>query len=195
MRAIVLSIALAFTVSASYAAGTADDVWEFRPTAGDSEAGGGYDSSAGTTDYSNQDSAQLQLTDLATPGAASTTLTSVTGGFTDAMVGNYIQIRSGTNFQTGFYRVTVRTDTNTVTLDRTASSGGAGSGGAGDLGGALDILTDAFIEDATVFVAGAKIYIKNDGSMTLAGSISTGRDGESLKAILLVDLCMSSGCQ
>ena len=67
--------------------------------------GGGYDSTiaGATTNYADQDAPQLSLTDLATSGAGSTTLTSVTGGFTSAMIGNCIRIASGTNFQTGYY--------------------------------------------------------------------------------------------
>lgn len=167
-------------------AATATDIWEFRATAGSANAGGGYDSSAGTTDYSNQDSAQLQLTDLATSGIGVTTLTSVTGGFTAAMVGNYIQIRSGTNVTAGFYRVTVRTDTNTVTLDRSPDDGVGGiSSGSGDLGGALDIITDAFLDDAVIVIAGNTIHIKNDGTMTLSGAVNVAKDGTLLDYITI----------
>ena len=158
-------------------ASIATNIWEFRATAGDANAGGGFDTASGGTDYSNQNSAQLQLTDLATSGIGVTTLTSATGGFTAAMVGNYIQIRSGTNLVTGFYRVTAYTDTNTVTIDRAADDGVGGvSGGSGDLGGALDILTDAFIEDVNAVIAGNTIYIKNDGTATMS-TVSTARDG------------------
>ena len=79
----------------------ATTVWEVRSTGNDNN-GGGYNTAAGTTDYSQQNSPQLGLTDLATPGAGSTTLTSAVGGFTAAMVGNIIQILSGTNFTAGF---------------------------------------------------------------------------------------------
>lgn len=87
--------------------------------------------------YADADAAVLSLTDFATSGAGSTTLTSATGGFTSAMVGNCIRIASGTNFQAGYYFVTAYTDANTVTLDRTPTSGGAGTGGTGRLGGAF----------------------------------------------------------
>lgn len=101
--------------------------------------GGGFDAliSGAGTNYCDQDAAQLSLTDFATSGAGVTTLTSATGGFTAAMIGNCIRIASGTNFQAGYYFVTGYTNTNTVTLDRTPSSGGAGSGGTGRLGGAF----------------------------------------------------------
>lgn len=118
--------------------------WRIRhdSTAGGTEgeeAGGGFDSSisGAGTDYTDQAAPQLSLADLATPGAGSTTLTSAVGGFTSAMIGNCIRIKSGTNFDNGYYFITARTDTNTVTLDRSASASGAGSSGAGDLGGAF----------------------------------------------------------
>jgi hypothetical protein len=122
-------------IGACYAALPNDLVWEVRTT-GNDDNGGCKDTDA-ATDYTNQDSAQLTLTDLATSGAGVTTLTSATGGFTAAMVDNCIQIKSGTNFNVGFYEITGHTDTNTVTLDRTPSSAGAGSGGTGSVGGAL----------------------------------------------------------
>jgi hypothetical protein len=104
--------------------------------------GGGYDSgiSGAGTNFADQDSPQLSLSDLATPSAGSTTLTSATGGFTTAMIGNCIRIASGTNFTAGYYFITARTDTNTVTLDRTPSASGAGASGVGRVGGAFATL-------------------------------------------------------
>jgi hypothetical protein len=115
----------------------ATTVWRVR-AGGDNTNGGGYDAaiSGAGTDYTDQDAAQLSLTDLAC--ADSTTLTSVTGGFTSAMIGNCVRISSGTNFVAGYYFVTGRTNTNTVTLDRKPVTGGTtGSGGVGKLGGAF----------------------------------------------------------
>lgn len=102
--------------------------------------GGGYDSgiSGATTNYCDQDAAQLSLTDLTTTGAGVTTITSVTGGFTSAMVGNCIRISAGTNFQTGYYFIITYTDTNNIIVDRTPTSGGAGVAGTGRIGGATD---------------------------------------------------------
>jgi hypothetical protein len=153
--------------------------WRIR-AGGSNTNGGGYDSaiSGAGTDYTDQDAAQLALTDLATSGAGSTTLTSVTGGFTAAMIGNCIRIRSGTNFQTGYYFITAHTDTNTVTLDRTPTSGGAGASGAGDLGGAFadfvnlsvsgnnGLLSPAF---ASPLAAGHTVYMRGSGSDDPAG--------------------------
>ena len=74
---------------------TADAQWWIR-TDGNDLNGAGFDSTIGGygTNYSDQATAQLTLTDLATSGAGSTTLTSATGGFTSAMVGNAIRTKS-----------------------------------------------------------------------------------------------------
>lgn len=168
-------------------AGLATDIWEFRAASGAANAGGGFDTASGGTDYSNQDSAQLQLTDLATGGIGSTALSSATGGLTAAMIGNYIQIRSGTNVVAGWYRVTAHTDTNNVTIDRAADDGVGGvASGSGDLGGAMDVLTDTFVDDASTLVAGNTIHIKNDGTMTLtAAAPNTQKDGTLLLPITI----------
>ncbi len=113
--------------------------WWIR-TDGDNTNGGGYDSviAGSGTNYSDQGSSQLSLTDLATASIGSTTLTSSAGGLTAAMVGNAIQIVSGTNSAAGFYFITGFTDGNTVTIDRACDDGVGGlSGGSGKLGGAL----------------------------------------------------------
>lgn len=81
------------------------------------------------TDYTD-DVVYLNLSDLAMT-AGGTTLTSATGGFTAAMVGKFIQIISGTNFKIGSYYISARTDTNTVTIDRDATTGSNGSVGVG----------------------------------------------------------------
>ncbi len=104
-------------------------VWEVRIT-GSNTNGGGY--SSGGTDYSQQDSAQLSVTDAACTG--NTTVTSATGGFTSAMIGNVMYLSSGP----GWYQITARTDTNTVTIDR---NGPNASGMTANVGGALASLT------------------------------------------------------
>lgn len=157
----------------SWAALPFDAAWELRTT-GDDDNGGCYDTGGSGTDFSQQDAAQLSLTDLATSGIGVTTLTSVTGGFTAAMVDNCIQIRSGTNVTacaTGgacFYEITVRTDTNTVTLDRAPDDGVGGiSGGSGDVGGALASPGKA----AQAMVGGNTVHHKS-GTYTITSTSS-----------------------
>ncbi len=143
-------------------------VWEVRTT-GAQENGGGYTS--GGTDYSQQDAAQLSLTDLVSADPW-TTITSVTGGFTAAMIGNIIHITSSAaNFTPGWYEIITRVDTNTITVDRACGSTGAGAAGVGAVGGAFLIggaLDDDFFDSV---VAGNTIYIKY-GSYTLGEAVS-----------------------
>lgn len=146
---------------------SAATVWEFRTTGSDNN-GGGFKTGASGTDYSQQDTAQLALTDLACL-AASTTLTSATGGFTAAMIGNIIFIRSGTNFTAGFYEITAHTNTNTVTLDRTASNGSNATGGSGNVGGCRNLISANSFPQSTV--AGNIVYIKS-GTYVLGGTFT-----------------------
>lgn len=118
---------------------TGDDIQWWCRTDGDDTNGGGFDSgipSAGTN-YCDQAAAELSLTDLATSGAGVTTITSVTGGFTSAMIGNSIRIASGTNFTAGYYWITGYTDTNTITVSVSPTPSAAGSAGNGKIGGAF----------------------------------------------------------
>lgn len=81
---------------------------------------------------------ELRLTDLVM-AQDSTTLTSETGGFTAAMVGEKIYISAGTNFIVGWYTIATHVDTNEVTLNKTAATAGAGSVGVGAMGGVVEI--------------------------------------------------------
>lgn len=163
-------------------------VWEVRQTATAGNVnGGGFNSARGGTDYTQQDAAQLALTDLTTSGAGATTISSVTGGFTSQMVGNIIYIASGTNFQAGSYEVVTFTDANNVVLDRTPSSGGAGSAGVGKLGGAKSMnstLDDAWFEE---LVGGNIVYVKYSSTAYGLGiSISVASSSGTLTAPVFI---------
>jgi hypothetical protein len=107
--------------------------WEIRTTGSSTNGGGFKDLNPGTSvDYSQQNSAQLALTDIASNGVG-TGISSTTGGFTAAMEGNCMYI-TGTGFTTGWYQITGYTDTNNITIDR--SCGASASGGTGNVGGA-----------------------------------------------------------
>lgn len=151
----------------------ASTVWEFR-TDGDNGNGGGFTS--GGTDYSQQAAAQLTIADGATSGIGVTTLTSATGGFTAAMVGNIVYFPSGTNLTIGWYEITAHTDTNTVTLDRAPDDGVGGvSGAAGKVGGARTLPTDEFFEQLP---AGNVVWFKS-GTYTLGAenAVNAANDG------------------
>ena len=151
--------------------------WEFRTTAtGSMVNGGGFKTGATGTNYSLQDAAQLNLTDLACLNTT-TNLTSVTGGFTAAMVGNVIHITAGTQFTVGWYEITAVTDANTAVIDRTAAVAGQNAtGGTGYVGGALSLnstLDDEFFDQ---LVAGQIVYFQK-GTYTLGETTSMASTG------------------
>lgn len=104
--------------------------WEIRTTGASTNGAGFKDLNPGTSvDYSQQDAAQLALSDVV---VSTTAVSSATGGFTAAMEGNCIFLL-GSGVTTGWYQITGYTDTNNITIDRTA---GSGSGITGNVGGA-----------------------------------------------------------
>jgi len=115
--------------------------WWIR-TDGNDLNGAGFDSgiSGAGTNYCDQASPQLALTDCATSSSGDTQLTSVSGGFTSAMIGNAIRLTngsSGANLTHGDYFITGYSSSNSVTLDRAPDNGGGGiSGCTGNVGGA-----------------------------------------------------------
>lgn len=102
---------------------SASAVWEVRTTG--SDANGGLFAGGGI-DYSQQDAPALSLTDVATNGT--TTVTSATGGFGSAHIGNGINI-GGTIRQ-----ITAVASTNSITIDAAMTTA---AGQLGKVGGAL----------------------------------------------------------
>lgn len=146
----------------------AGTVWEVRATGNAANGGGFYNRSPGTSvDYSQQDAAQLTLTDLATDGAG-TGLSSATGGFTAAMIGNIIRISGGT-LTAGWYEITGHTSGNAVTIDRTA--GASKTGGTGNVGGAFAFGTTLDSDRFAATVGGNVIWIKG-GNHALGETIA-----------------------
>jgi hypothetical protein len=133
---------------------------------GDDLNGGGFDSAAAGTDYSQQAAAQLTVTDAA--GTGTTTLTSAQGGFTAAMIGNVVYIQGQ-----GRYVITARTDTNTVTVDRNL---GTFSGATAKVGGALASLGHALTYSTMPLVDGNLVYVRQ-ATYSVASGITTGVAG------------------
>jgi len=169
----------------------ASTVWRVRPSGSDLN-GAGYDStvSGAGTDYTQQDSPQLSLSDLTS--TASTTITSVTGGFTSAMVGNLLRISSGTGATTGYYVVTTYVDTNTITVDRVSGTYTAGvgrvGGGAATLGRVLangNATGDKVVAGNVIYVRGAGSDAPSAADYTYTASITpvTGTLGSMIKII------------
>lgn len=160
--------------------------WEFRAASGAATNGGGFaDLDPGTSvDYSFQNSAQESYTTLATSGIGVTTVTCSGGDtFAAGITGNIIYIPSGTNVLAGWYQVTARASSTSITVDRAPDDGVGGiSSGVGNMGGALDIVTAAWANNTTLVVPGQKVYVKNDGTMTLTGNTAITNDGTSILA-------------
>jgi hypothetical protein len=115
------------------------------------------------TDYSQQDSPQLTLSDIASTG--SNAITSVTGGFTGLMAGNIMQI-SGS-----FYEVTAVVNSNTAWLDRNIT---AGSGLSGVLGGPLSLAASPNTQ-TTGGPTSHKIFIRSGQyALPITGPASSG---------------------
>ena len=135
-------------------------VWRVRIDGNDLN-GGAFDSSivGAGTDYSDQASAQLSLTDLATV-SASAAVSSASGGFTAAMIGNAVRIASGTNFTAGTYFIAAVTDANNATLDRTCCTAAA-SAGVAKVGGAKASVSEPVARGA---IAGNTVMIRGQGS-------------------------------
>lgn len=119
-------------------------------------------SGTGGITYARQNTADLNITDLActTP---STTVTSVTGGFTKMHVGNIMHITAitGTGTLTGWYEIVSFTDTNTVVLDRTPAPTNNATAGTIYVGGALDLTGSLFDTWGEQLVAGNTTWIKS----------------------------------
>jgi len=192
MKKLLLLLSLLIIPNLCYGAIGATCVWEIRTTATAGNLnGGGYTS--GGTDYSQQDAAQLNLTDFATSGVGVTTLTTATGGFTSAMVGNIIHLTAGTNLLESWYEITAYTDTNTVTLDRAADDTiGAMSAATGYVGGALSLestLDDEFFEQLS---NGNIVYIEA-GTYTQVENVAVAKDGTALNPITIEGYNASRG--
>jgi len=148
----------------------ATGVWEIRAN-GSALNGGYFDQSlAGAgTDYSQQNAAQLSLTDVASD-VAGTTLTSATGGFTAAMVGNALWNTGAGTSTDGFYVVTTFISSNSVTIDRTIGS--SKSGLSIKVGGAQTLNATM----AAASVKGNQTHIKADATHTLADNVTLTSD-------------------
>lgn len=141
-------------------------VWEVRPGVGSNSNGGGFDSAeTGVgTDYSQQNSAQYNFTDLAT--ASTTTVTSASHSFVTADVGNIIHISAGTGYTTGWYEIT-SVSGGAATLDRSPGAMGL-SGGTWFEGGALLTLQQM----NTNAVAGNSAWVKATATISQSATES-----------------------
>lgn len=118
-------------------------------------------------DYTPLNTAPVSASDLTS--TASTTMTSATGGFTKVMIGNTVKLTSGSGTTPGYYSITNRTDTNTITVDR---SSGTYTAGVFKVGGAHASLVNYSNSGtglptpavATPLAAGHTIWMKGAGN-------------------------------
>lgn len=132
-RLLALLIALCLA-SPSWAALSANTVWEVRTTGSDTNGGGFVDGASGT-DWSVYDSPQYSVTDGVTNGT--TTITSATANFGTDVVGNIIYVQGGTgSVVASWYQITSRTNSTTIVVDRSTGLS-SGTGVTLKIGGAL----------------------------------------------------------
>lgn len=122
-------------------------VFEWRST-GTATAGGFYNPSGASpgTDYSQQNSPQVSVTDAVANGT--TTVTSATAGFSSA------HNRNGVYINGAWYEITAVTNSTTIVVDRTITSA---SGLTLNVGGAMDHPATA----ASAYVAGNTAHFKS----------------------------------
>lgn len=132
---------------------SANTVWEVE-TGGSDTNGGGFVTGASGVDWSQASSPQYSVIDGVTAGT--TTITSATASFGTDVVGNLIYVSGGTGSITaGWYQIVTRTNSTTITVDRTTGLS-VGTGATLHIGGALLTPQQAF----TNMVAGNSVFIK-----------------------------------
>lgn len=133
----------------------AASVFEVRGGAGSDNNGGGFVAGASGTDYSQQNSAQGNGTNLTVDASTNTDVTpdGYTVGAND--VGNLIQITAGAGFTTGFYQILSIQGGTKWRLDRSPAATST-AGGTWAIGGALNTIDKALAGA----VAQNVIYVK-----------------------------------
>lgn len=139
-------------------------IYEVRTTGSDTQCSGGFNPTAGGTDYTLQSAAQFSGTDLVINATTNTIVTSATHNFVSADVGNTIRVTgAGTGFVITTYEI-ISVSANAATLDRSpgpvGSTGGVWwEGGAfaspGKAAGVMNAGNDMFIKAGTYTITSA----------------------------------------
>ncbi len=180
MRRILFSF---FAVSVwSFAAISINTAWEVRPTVGASTNGGGYVQGATGTDmsqFNNKNAAACSSCQSATVNisttdgvtAGTTTITSITGNYSSALIGNIVYISGGTGSVTANrYQVLTVSGATSFTVDRSTGLT-AGTGVTINIGGALDKVSTAIGSTANP-TAGNIIWVKATGTDAETASLT-----------------------
>lgn len=166
-RLLFVGLALAVLCAGNPPAST---VWEIRPVNGNDSNGGGFVPGLGGTDFSQQNAAQFNFTDLVSANGTTNPciVTSVSHNFAAADVGNIMHISAGTNWTTGWYEI-VSAAANAATLDRACGSAAALTGGTWFEGGALKTLG----QFSTITTSlGGYAYMKAEATVTTTAMIT-----------------------
>lgn len=145
-------------------------VWRMHSTANADNNGGGFVPGGSGTDYTQQDTPQISVTDAVTNGT--TTVTSATANFPTDIVNNLVNIVEGGN--NVWYHITARNSATSITVDRNTVGSGSGrtlkAGGANkiDQGGIAfqGFLLPGHIVDAK----GSFTHIVNEPTIASSGS-------------------------
>ena len=146
---------------------SASTVFEVQGGVGSDTNGGGYVTGSSGTDYSQQASAQIATTDAVAAGT--TTITSVTAGFTSAITGNMVYLAGGSNsLGADWYKATYVSATS-ITVDRNVA---AGTGITMNIGGCLNTIGQACTIANAHVADGFIIYVKATGTYSIATALS-----------------------
>lgn len=169
MRYLKLIVVFFILACLAHAALPSTTVWETR-NAGNDANGGGYVTGSSGTDYSQQNSAQYTASDLSCSGSCTTNpcqVFSTATGFLSDIVGDIIQINSGTGWTTGFYEVVSFNGSGLITLDR-ACGNGNNTGGVFHIGGALATLSKLNTAMGTTANISQVAWVKNDSTYSVS---------------------------
>lgn len=139
-------------------------------------------------DYSQQDAAELNETDLASVDGTTNPCTVTSAGlpFGRNHAGNGLRITAGTNWTQAFYEI-VSVSAVTATLDKacgsaaTLTSGTAYLGGALSLGSSDDAVWEIAVSSAT---AATRFFFKGNATYTLGGTVTNSKSGNTLWPII-----------
>lgn len=166
----------------------ATTVWEIRSGATASCVnGGGFNASNATpgTDYSQQDAAQYNYTNLASTNGTTNpaVVTSASHTFDSNDYGNIIHITAGTSWTAGWYEI-VSVSGGAATLDRACGSAATLSNGTFYVGGALSWGTNT----ATAIQAGVggNVWHMKAGSYTQTATMAPTTVGSATAPLTLV---------
>lgn len=162
-------------------------VWEVRTTGSDSN-GGGFDPTSGVpgTDFSQQTAAQIAYTDMVI-GATTTQFTSVANPPAASLVGNVINITSGTGFTVQRVQV-LSVAAGVATCDKSLGTT-ASTGGTGNMGGCLATIGAV----AALVVPGNTAWVKATGTYSISASIALSTAGTSGLPISLLGYTTTRG--